>query len=118
MTCDGQPAEEWVFPAGTKSGHIEKSTLKKKHPKAAKLAGLAPFPRYTFRHTCLTRWAAYMDPYTISPATATSPQRSDMFTHRHTRFEKRWNVPEQDRVGTVLGTLPKRRVILPRQPSR
>jgi hypothetical protein len=21
---------------------------------------------YTFRHTCLTRWAAYMDPYTLA----------------------------------------------------
>jgi hypothetical protein len=59
-------ADEWVFPAGTKSGHIEKSTLNKKHPKAAKLAGLVPFPLYTFRHTCLTRWAAYMDPYTLA----------------------------------------------------
>jgi len=50
-------SEEWVFPAGTKSGHVEKSTLKKQHPKACALAKLAPFPLYTFRHTCLTRWA-------------------------------------------------------------
>ncbi len=27
--------------------------------------GCADFPLYTFRHTCLTRWAAYMDPYTL-----------------------------------------------------
>jgi integrase len=24
------------------------------------------FVPYTFRHTCLTRWAAYMDPYTLA----------------------------------------------------
>ena len=59
-------SEEWVFPAGTKSGHIEKSTLKKQHPKACTIAKLASFPLYTFRHTCLTRWAAYMDPYTLA----------------------------------------------------
>jgi integrase len=55
----------WVFPAPTRSGHIEKSSLKKQHPKACKLAKVADFPLYTFRHTCLTRWAAYMDPYTL-----------------------------------------------------
>jgi integrase len=56
---------EWVFPAPTRSGHIEKSGLKKQHPRACKLAKVAAFPLYTFRHTCLTRWAAYMDPYTL-----------------------------------------------------
>jgi integrase len=45
---------EWVFPAPTKSGHIEQSTLKKRHGTACDLAGLR-FPFYTFRHTCLTR---------------------------------------------------------------
>jgi len=57
---------EWVFPALTRSGHIEKSSLKKQHAKACKLAKLEPFVLYTFRHTCLTRWAAYMDPYTLA----------------------------------------------------
>ena len=45
---------------------MEKSTLKKQHPKACKLANVAEFPLYTFRHTCLTGWAAYMDPYTLA----------------------------------------------------
>ena len=57
---------EWVFPAGTRSGHIEQSTLKKQHVKACTLAGLAPFVPYTFRHTCLTRWASILDPYTLA----------------------------------------------------
>jgi integrase len=56
---------EWVFPALTRSGHIEKSSLKKQHPRACRLAKVAAFPLYTFRHTCLTRWAAYMDPYSL-----------------------------------------------------
>jgi integrase len=56
---------EWVFPAPTRSGHIEKSSLKTQHPKACMLAKVAEFPLNNFRHTCLTRWAAHMDPYTL-----------------------------------------------------
>jgi hypothetical protein len=36
-----------------------------KHPKACTMAKVSEFPLYTFRHTCLTRWAAHMDPYTL-----------------------------------------------------
>lgn len=56
----------WVFPADTKSGHLEQSTLRKQHAKACKLAGIEEVPFYTFRHTCLTRWAAHIDPYTLA----------------------------------------------------
>lgn len=57
---------EWVFPAPTKTGHMEQSTLKKRHGKACELAGISQVPFYTFRHTCLTRWSAHMDPYTLA----------------------------------------------------
>ncbi len=57
---------EWVFPAPTRSGHMEKSTLKKQHPRACALARVQPFTMYDLRHTCLTRWAAHMDPYTLA----------------------------------------------------
>jgi integrase len=57
---------EWVFPAPTSSGHIEKSSLKKQHRRACGLAQVEYFTLYTLRHTCLTRWAAYMDPYTLA----------------------------------------------------
>jgi integrase len=60
------PHTEWVFPAATQSGHIEKSTLKKQHRKALKLAKVEAFTLYTLRHTCLTRWSAHMDPYTLA----------------------------------------------------
>ena len=55
-----------MFPAPTSTGHIEKSTLKKQHKKALAAAKVEPFTLYTFRHTCLTRWAAFMDPYTLA----------------------------------------------------
>jgi integrase len=56
----------WVFPAPTKSGHIEPSSLQGQHAKACKLAKVEHFPIYTFRHTCLTRWAPFMDPWTLA----------------------------------------------------
>src|ERR1700722_17275087 len=56
----------WIFPASTKSGHIEPSSLQGQHGKACKLAKLEHFPIYTFRHTCLTRWAPFMDPWTLA----------------------------------------------------
>jgi integrase len=34
---------EWVFPAPTGSGHIEKSTLKKQHARACRMAAVLPF---------------------------------------------------------------------------
>jgi len=57
---------EWIFPTSTLSGHIEPSSLKKQHSRACIVAGLEQLPLYTFRHTCLTRWAAHMDPYTLA----------------------------------------------------
>ena len=56
----------WVFPAPTASGHLEQSTLKGQHEKARKLAEIDLFVPYTFRHTCLTRWAGILDPYTLA----------------------------------------------------
>ncbi len=47
---------EWMFPARTATGHIEKSTLKKQHMKALAASKVEPFTLYTFHHTCLTRW--------------------------------------------------------------
>jgi len=56
---------EAQFPADTRSGHIEASTLKKQHAAALKNSGVVPFVLYTFRHTCITRWAKHMDPFTL-----------------------------------------------------
>jgi integrase len=79
MRLDRPAGSGWVFPAETKSGHIEPSTLKKQHQKAIaeatrilqeesteKPAAVEPFELYTLRHTCLTRWAPHMDPWTLA----------------------------------------------------
>ena len=60
-----QPEEGWVFTAPTKSGHVEKSTLKKQHKGVFKTLNeeaekndekpVRPFVLYDLRHTFLTR---------------------------------------------------------------
>jgi integrase len=61
----GTSTSEWIFPAPTRSGHIEASSIKKQHAAAIAASGVPPFVLYTFRHTCLTRWAKHMDPFTL-----------------------------------------------------
>jgi integrase len=51
----GKPEDGWVFPANTKSGHVEPSTLRSQHRNALKLSNVRPFVLYTLRHTFLTR---------------------------------------------------------------
>lgn len=51
----GKPAEGWVWPAPTRSGHLEASSLKKQHVKALRLSKVCPFVLYSLRHTFLTR---------------------------------------------------------------
>ena len=83
---------EWIFPAPTKSGHVEASSLKKQHAAALKASGVAPFVLYTFRHTCITRWAKYMDPFTLHVLAGPhrhQTQRSDTFIRATMTFEKR-----------------------------
>ena len=50
-----KPEDGWIWPAPTKSGHIEPSTLKKQHAKALTHSKVRPFVLYSLRHTFLTR---------------------------------------------------------------
>ena len=50
-----QPEEGWVWPATTKSGHVEPCSLKRQHRKALRLSKVRPFVLYSLRHTFLTR---------------------------------------------------------------
>ncbi|HEX5410852.1 MAG TPA: site-specific integrase, partial [Terriglobia bacterium] len=64
----GMPSAGWVFPSGSRSGHLEQSSAKIQHDRALKRLRKAheiepsiplvkPFPPYVMRHTCLT-WLA------------------------------------------------------------
>jgi integrase len=77
-SAQGSPQNGWIFPAKSKSGHLERSTAKTYHGRAltiienaAKEEGnqtpVKPFPPYTMRHTALTRLAeAGCDAFTLA----------------------------------------------------
>jgi integrase len=54
----GKPIEGYVWPAPSKSGHMEPSSLKKQHARALRLSKVRPFVLYSLRHTFLTRLGA------------------------------------------------------------
>jgi integrase/recombinase XerD len=50
------PSTGWIFPSGSKYGHLTVDGLAKaQHKKALEESGVASFPPYTLRHTALTR---------------------------------------------------------------
>jgi integrase len=61
----GKPVEGWIWPALTRSGHVEVSSLRKQHTKAFEMIAeeaaknnqkpVRPFVLYSLRHTFLTR---------------------------------------------------------------
>ena len=62
----GRPTSGWVFPAPTRSGHAEPSTVKKQHARALRDSGIAHCVLYTWRHTFLTRLGeSKCDPWTL-----------------------------------------------------
>jgi integrase len=50
-----QPEEGWVWPAPTRGGHVEASSIKKQHSKALRLGAVRALVLYSLRHTFLTR---------------------------------------------------------------
>ena len=72
-----KPAEGWFWPAPTKSGYIDHSSVKKQHARVFRVIKeesgtngspvLKPFVLYAFRHRFLTRLAANgCDPWTMA----------------------------------------------------
>jgi integrase len=62
----GRPEEGWVWPARTKTGHIDHSTVKKQHARALRLSGVRPFLLYNLRHSFATRIAPHVDAWTLA----------------------------------------------------
>jgi integrase len=57
-SAQGKPVQGWVWPAGTKSGHMNHSTLRRPHRTALEESKVTPFVLYSARHTFLTRLGA------------------------------------------------------------
>ncbi len=79
----GKPMEGSVWPAATKSGHIEPSALKKQHRRALALSRVRPFVLYSLRHTFLTRFGAETgNPYKVKDAAGhSSIVQSQRYVH-------------------------------------
>jgi len=61
----GEPGTGFVFPSGTKTGHIDHSTTKKMHHHAIKSSGVRTFCLYSLRHTFATTIASHVDAWTL-----------------------------------------------------
>jgi integrase len=51
----GKPEESWIWPARTRSGHVEPNSIYGQHLNALRDSGVRPFVLYSLRHTFLTR---------------------------------------------------------------
>lgn len=83
---------ERVFPAQTRSGYIEPASVKRQHLRACKDAKIERFPLYSLRHTCLTRWAPHMDPWTLA----------HLAGHRDMAITKRYIHPQEKTVRDAM----------------
>jgi integrase len=105
MRLSKSTGSQWVFPAPMKSGHMESSTLKKQHAKAIQEAtkilrkqtgrddvSFQGFELYTLRHTCLTRWAPHMDPWTLAYLAG----------HRDMNITKRYVHPQEQTIRAAM----------------
>lgn len=92
----GEPLEGWVWPAPTRSGHIESSSLKKQHAKAIKISKVRAFVLYTLRHTFLTRLGASgCDVWTLARIAG----------HSSIAISARYVHPSEDAVLTAMSRL-------------
>jgi integrase len=90
----GQPVDGWVFPAPTKSGHLEPSGLKKQHRRALQDSRVKPFVAYSLRHTFLTRLGTSgCDVWTLARIAG----------HSSIRMSERYVHPNSDQVLAAMG---------------
>jgi len=108
----GRPTEGWAFPAATRSGHVEPSTLKKRHAwvfetlakEAAKRneKPMRPFVLYSLRHTFATRLGeSGLDAWTLCRIMGWS----------HVNMSSRYVHPGQDAVLNALEGLQQPRLL-------
>ena len=92
----GKPAEGWVWPAPTRSEHLEASSLKKQHSKALRLSRVRPFVLYSLRHTFLTRLGeSGCDAWTLARIAG----------HSSIAMSSRYVHPSEDAVLTAMSRL-------------
>lgn len=97
----GKPLEGWVWPANTRSGHMEHDTLRVQHAKALKESKVRPFVIYSFRHTFLTRLGeSGCDVWTLARIAG----------HSNISISQRYVHPSEDAVLSAMSRLGGRKI--------
>jgi integrase len=95
----------FVFPAPTKSGHIEQSSYKDLHEKAVLASAVPRFVPYDMRHTCITRWANSGMPVAALQKLAGHRNVATTMRYVHLAGTDALAWLDKFRAGTELGTL-------------
>jgi integrase len=92
----GKPLEGWIWPAPTRSCHVEPSSLRKQHQNALRTCKVRPFVLYSLRHSFLTRLAeSGCDVWTLSRIAG----------HASLTMSQRYIHPSQDAVLDAIARL-------------
>ncbi len=92
----GKPEDGWVWPAGTRSGHVEPNSIYGQHLKALETSKVRPFVLYSLRHTFLTRLGeSGCDAWTLARIAG----------HSSVAVSSRYVHPSEDRVLEAISRL-------------
>jgi integrase len=92
----GKPEEGWVWPAGTRSGHVEPNSIYGQHLAALEASNARPFVLYSLRHTFLTRLGeSGCDAWTLARIAG----------HSSIAISNRYVHPSEDRVLEAISRL-------------
>jgi integrase len=91
-----KPLDGWIWPAPTRSGHVESSSLRKQHQNALRTSKVRSFVLYSLRHSFLTRLAeSGCDIWTLSRIAG----------HASLTMSQRYIHPSQDAVLDAIARL-------------
>ncbi len=106
----GSPTDGWVFPSGSRCGHLNGDVAKEQHKKALADSGVNAFVPYTLRHTALTRLGekAGGDVFVLARiAGHSSITVTQRYVHPQADAISRVFAASQSVLGTELGTVKK-----------
>jgi integrase len=109
--ASGRPVAGWIFPSGSRVGHLNGDVAKEQHTKALEDSGVQAFVPYTLRHTALTMLgtAAHGDVFTLARiAGHSSITVTQRYIHPHSEAIQRVFTASQLPVATKLDTPRKR----------
>jgi integrase len=93
-----KPPEGWVFPAPTKSDHVEHDSIRVQHKNAIKASKITKFVVYSFRHTFLTRLGeSGCDTWTLARIAG----------HSSIKMSERYVHPSNDAVLSAMARMPQ-----------